>query len=122
MGQNLLKTYLVIFFHDVHVIKDLCYSFAKTYVPNHIFDVVSKNIESYDDTPEARENCIKVAILLFAGYVDGATSIAESCGGGGSPGGGWGRDKDEDEDARARRAAQKASWLCKPMGRTYKRK
>ena len=70
----------------------------------------------------ARENCIKVAILLFAGYVDGATSIAESCGGGGSPGGGWGRDKVEDEDARARRAAHKASWLCKPMGRTYKRK
>ena len=25
MGQNLLKTYLAIFFHDVHVIKDLCY-------------------------------------------------------------------------------------------------
>lgn len=31
MGQNLLKTYLVIFFHDVHVIKDLCYSFAKVH-------------------------------------------------------------------------------------------
>ena len=94
----------------------------KTSVSNHIYDVISKNVELYDDTPEERENCIKVAILLFAGYVDGATSIAESCGGGGSPGGGWGRDKDEDEEARARRAAQKASWLCKPMGRTYKRK
>ena len=31
MGQNLLKTYLAIFFHDVHVIKDLCYSFAKVH-------------------------------------------------------------------------------------------
>ena len=31
MGQNWLKTYLVIFFHDVHVIKDLCYSFAKVH-------------------------------------------------------------------------------------------
>lgn len=29
MGQNWLKTYLAIFFHDVHVIKDLCHSFAK---------------------------------------------------------------------------------------------
>ena len=66
-----------------------------------------------------RENCIKVGILLFAGYVDGATSIAESCGG--DPGKGWGRDKDEDEEARARRAANKASWLCKPMRRTIKR-
>lgn len=68
-----------------------------------------------------RENCIKVGILLFAGYVDGVTSIAESCGGGGDPGKGWGRDKDEDEEARARRAANKASWLCKPMRRTIKR-
>ena len=93
----------------------------KTFVSNHIYDVICKNIEPYDDTPEARENCIKVAILLFAGYVDGATSIAESCGGGGSSGGGWGRDKDEDEDARASRAANKASWLCKPMRRTIKR-
>ena len=31
MGQNLLKTYLAIFFHDVHVIKDLCVSFAKVH-------------------------------------------------------------------------------------------
>ena len=31
MGQILLKTYLAIFFHDVHVIKDLCYSFAKVH-------------------------------------------------------------------------------------------
>lgn len=65
----------------------------KTFVSNHIYDVISKNIEPYDDTLEARENCIKVAILLFAGYVDGATSIAESCGGGGNPGGGWTRMK-----------------------------
>ena len=87
----------------------------KTYVSNHIYDVISKNVEPYDDTPEARENCIKVAILLFAGYVDGATSIAESCGGGGSPGGGWGSDKNEKDDDRARRCAKKASWLCKPV-------
>lgn len=93
----------------------------KTYVPYHIYEVISNNVEPYDDTQEARENCIKVGILLFAGYVDGATSIAESCGGGGDSGKGWGRDKDEDEEVRARRAANKASWLCKPMRRTIKR-
>ncbi|MDD6472826.1 MAG: hypothetical protein PUF62_07325, partial [Bacteroidales bacterium] len=57
----------------------------------------------------------KTAILLFAGYVDGATRIAESCGGGGSPGSGWGRDKNEKDDDWARRCAKKASWLCKPV-------
>ena len=87
----------------------------KTYVSNYIYDVISTNVEPYDDTPEARENCIKVAILLFAGYVDGATSIAESCGGGGSPGSGWGSDKNEKDDDWARRCAKKASWLCKPV-------
>ena len=37
------------------------------------------------------------ALLLFAGYLDAATSMAASSGGGGSDTGGWGRDKDEDE-------------------------
>ena len=92
----------------------------KTYVPYHIYEIISNNVEPYDDTPEALKNCITVGILLFAGYVDGATSIAESCGGGGDPGKGWGRDKDEDDDARARRAANKASWLCKSFGRSRK--
>ena len=92
----------------------------KTCVSQHIYDVIKNNVEPYDDIPEALENSIKVAILLFAGYVDGATSIAESCGGGGVPGKGWGRDKDEDDDARARRTANKASWLCKSFGRSRK--
>jgi hypothetical protein len=41
---------------------------------------------------------IQCATSLFFGYVDGATTIAENCGGGGptssSP---WGRDEDEDD-------------------------
>ena len=78
--------------------------------------------KGYYDLTENVQNIANCAMLLAINYVKQATDYAESCGGGGSPGGGWGRDKDEDEDARARRAAQKASWLCKPMGRTYKRK
>jgi len=93
----------------------------KTYVPYRIYEVIKDAVDPYDDTPEAHENCIKAAILLFAGYVDGATAIAQSCGGGGSPGSGWGRKKDEDDDAWARRSANKASWLCKPMRKTFKR-
>ena len=87
----------------------------KTYVSDHIYNVIKDAVEPVNDSTEALENCIKTAILLFAGYVDGATRIAESCGGGGSPGSGWGRDKNEKDDDWARRCAKKASWLCKPV-------
>lgn len=39
----------------------------------------------------------RTAILLFAGYLDAATQMSESSGGGGSTPDGWGRDKDEDD-------------------------
>ena len=49
------------------------------------------------------------ALLLFANYVDAATEISESCGGGGNaPESGWGRKEDEDDIAWAHRCAQKA--------------
>lgn len=50
------------------------------------------------------------AILLFAEYLDAATSMAASSGGGGSNSDtGWGRDKDEDDREWARRCARKAN-------------
>lgn len=51
------------------------------------------------------------ALLLFAGYLDAATSMAASSGG--SDTGGWGRDKDEDELEWARRCARMANQMCK---------
>jgi len=59
----------------------------------------------------------KTAVLLFAGYVDAATTISKSHGGSGSsPSSGWGRDKDEDEDKRewARRCARMAMEMSRP--------
>lgn len=53
------------------------------------------------------------SLLLFAGYLDAATSMAVSSGGGGSDTGGWGRDKDEDELEWARRCAKMANSMCK---------
>ena len=50
---------------------------------------------------------------VFAGYLDAATSMAVSSGGGGSDTGGWGRDKDEDELEWARRCARMANQMCK---------
>ena len=87
----------------------------KTYVSDHIYNVIKDAVEPVSDSAEDLENCIKIAIILFASYVDGATRIAESCGGGGSLGSGWGRDKNEKDDDWARRCAKKASWFCKPV-------
>ena len=50
------------------------------------------------------------AILLFAEYLDAATSMATSSGGGGSSdSNGWGRKQDEDDREWARRCARKAN-------------
>ena len=88
-------------------------------IPNHIQDVFANEFATSDDLNVS--NLAKVAALLFAEYIDAATSIASSGGGGGSPGTGWGKDKDEDERNWALRCARMAKWLCKPMSRGRKR-
>lgn len=88
-------------------------------IPNHIQDVFANEFATSDDLNIP--NLAKVAALLFAEYIDVATSIASSGGGGGSPGTGWGKDKDEDERNWALRCARMAKWLCKPMSRGRKR-
>ena len=53
-------------------------------------------------------------MLLFAGYIDAATSMSEPCGGGGStPSSGWGKKDDEDDWKFAHRCAQMAHAMCK---------
>jgi hypothetical protein len=60
-------------------------------------------------SPEETGNIFRTAFLLFAGYVDAATSFAQKCGGGGSaPDQNWGRDKNEDDILWARRCFRKA--------------
>ena len=73
-----------------------------------VFDEESRLTEqSY-----SREECssiFRAAFLLFAGYVDAATTFAQNCGGGGSaPDQNWGRDKNEDDILWARRCFRKA--------------
>ena len=69
---------------------------------------------SEDDNPFATIEAVqKTALLLFAEYLDGATSMAASSGGGGSDMSGWGKDKNEDEREWARRCAQMANHLCR---------
>ena len=97
------------------------------------YDISTDEYHNYHvDIPEAADNIIRqdcsleeahplakieeiqhTALLLFAGYLDAATSMAASSGGGGSDTGGWGRDKDEDELEWARRCARMANRMCK---------
>lgn len=52
-----------------------------------------------------------VATALFMGYLDAATNIAASHGGGGNPGSGWGKKDDEDDLAFRRRCFGMAMHL-----------
>ena len=85
-------------------------------IPDMVKSVFDEEFGSLDE--EAKQtDVLKVAVLLFAGYLDAATSMSASSGGGGSPGGGWGKDKDDDERKWAIRCARMAKWLCKPIKR-----
>lgn len=76
------------------------------------------------DLAERGEEILKCAGLLFAGYVDGATTFAEGHGGGG--GGSdlpWGRKDDEDDLLWARRCLFRAAKMMRPSGgKSVKRK
>lgn len=87
-------------------------------MPMEAYTAMKDAIEAPDESVPF-ENVMNVAMLLFMNYVDAATSMSESCGGGGSTPSNWGKDKDDDERDWARRCAQLANWLCKPI-RRYK--
>ena len=85
-------------------------------IPQNCLDVIDKNIALDADNVFARIGDVqKTAILLFAEYIDAATTIAaQSGGGGGGATSGWGRDKDEDELSWTYRCAMMANRLCRP--------
>ena len=83
-------------------------------IPEAADEIIRKECSVPQDNPFATiENIQNTALLLFAGYLDGATTMAASGGGGGSDMSGWGRDKDEDDLAWARRCARMANNMCK---------
>lgn len=93
-------------------------------IPKEAYHILANAI-SLADTEEFAAGILdmqKTAMLLFAGYIDAATSMAESHGGGGSaPSSGWGRDKDEDEREWARRCAKMAMEMNRPRRRGLRR-
>ena len=79
-------------------------------------EIIRKECSVPEDNPFATIDDVRnTALLLFAEYLDGATSMAASGGGGGggSDMNGWGKDKDEDEREWARRCALMANRLCR---------
>ncbi len=82
-------------------------------IPEAADNIIRQNCSLEEAHPLAKlEEIQHTALLLFAGYLDAATSMATSSGGG-SDTGGWGRDKDEDELEWARRCARIANSMCK---------
>ena len=100
-------------FRKILSIDDKHYSIM---MPMDAYTAMKDTIEVPDESMPF-ENVLNVALLLFMNYVDAATSMSESCGGGGSTPSNWGKDKDEDERDWARRCAQLSNWLCKPIRR-----
>ena len=62
-----------------------------------------------------------IAASLYLGYLDNATRIAQSCGGGGGPRTGWGKRDDEDDFAFRRRCFGMAMKMMRP-GHQQRRK
>ena len=86
-------------------------------IPNSVKDIFLNEAQVPDGNDTATiENVAHTAMLLFAGYIDAATSMSESCGGGGGsvPESGWGKKDDEDERMFARRCLQIAHSMLKP--------
>ena len=86
-------------------------------IPNSVKDIFFNDVQVPEGNELATvENISHVAILLFVGYIDAATSMSESCGGGGdsAPESGWRKKDDEDERMFARRCLQMAHSMCKP--------
>ena len=89
----------------------------KVWIPNSVKDIFFNEAEVPEGNEIATvENISHVAMLLFVGYIDAATSMSVSCGGGGgsAPESGWRKKEDEDERAYARRCIQMAHSMCKP--------
>lgn len=84
-------------------------------IPSNANDILMQDVSLPENNVFATINDLQqTAVLLFAGYLDAATQMSESTGGGGSTPDGWGRNKDEDDLEWARRCAQMASQMCRP--------
>jgi len=83
-------------------------------IPETVFTFFKENAVVPENTLRTEpEHILQTSILLFANFVDGATAIADNCGGAGSSAtDDWGRKKqDEDDMAFAKRCLARAQQL-----------
>lgn len=89
----------------------------KVWIPDSVKDIFLNEAQVPEDNDTATVEIVAhTAMLLFVGYIDAATSMSESCGGGGgsTPEPDWGKKDDEDERMFARRCLQMAHPMYKP--------
>ena len=88
-------------------------------IPQKACDAIKEEVADLKMDGGTAEHVTNVALLLFAGYIDAATSMSESYGGGGTAtSSGWGKD-DDDEWEWAKRCAQMAqAMVTTPKART----
>ena len=94
-------------------------------IPETVFNFFKENADVPENTLRTEpEHILQTAILLFANFIDGATAIADNCGGAGSSAtDDWGRKKqDEDDMAFAKRCLARAQQLhVRPLRRGWRR-
>ena len=93
-------------------------------IPNSVKDIFlnEAQVPEGNDTATVEKvqldevNVAHTAMLLFVGYIDAATSMSESCGGGGgsTPEPDWGKKDDEDERMFARRCLLMSHSMYRP--------
>ncbi len=92
--------------------------------PNYteLLSAVKENAAEIGETSnEFIANSMTVALMLFAGYIEAATSMSESLGGGGGASSELSRKDDEDDRKWVRRCARSATRFCIPVYRSFHR-
>lgn len=92
------------------------YNALKGSLPAEQRDVLDELFEGsvIGEVCENSANICAIATSLYLGYLDHATEISQSHGGGDGPGAGWGKKDDEDDLAFRRRCFGMAKMMMKP--------
>ena len=96
---------------------------GKTYniaVSQHLNDIMRDELDVMMLNDSLRTSVMHTALLLFAGYLDAATEIAITQGGGGQTSCGWRRRNDEDDIAWLRQCLMRARVMCQKTRRRHR--
>lgn len=94
-------------------IRENCTEEQRNFLDNTIGELFDGSF--LQDISDKGVEIIQVSACLYLGYLDKATSVAQSCGGGGgSPGSGWGKKDDEDDLAFKRRCFLMGMNMVRP--------